>query len=115
MNVHLVSPSYIVYRAFYHQLDQIRWNNILLAPFKAWPIIFQKIWTRVSGESRGLELACPDWLNLSIATNIFPDKWKIGQVKQLHKSGQQRERNNCRPIPVRQILSKILEKHVANL
>ena len=63
----------------------------------------------------GLELACPDWLNLSIATNIFPDKWKIGQVKQLHKSGQQRERNNCRPIPVRQILSKILEKHVANL
>ena len=53
-------------------------------------------------------------LNLSIATNTFPDKWKVGQVKPLHKGGQYRERNNYRPISVLPILSKIIEKHVAN-
>ena len=26
-------------------------------------------------------------LNLSIATNTFPDKWKVGQVTPLHKGG----------------------------
>ena len=53
-------------------------------------------------------------LNLSIATNTFPDKWKVGQVTPLHKGGQHRERNNYRPISVLPILSKIIEKHVAN-
>ena len=53
-------------------------------------------------------------LNLSIATNTFPDKWKVGQVAPLHKGGQQRERNNYGPITVLPILSKIIEKHVAN-
>ena len=53
-------------------------------------------------------------LNLSIATNAFPDKWKVGQVTPLNKGGQQRERNNYRPISVLTILSKIIEKHVAN-
>ena len=53
-------------------------------------------------------------LNLSIATNTFPDKWKVGQVTPLHKGGQQYERNNYRPITVLLILSKIIKKHVAN-
>ena len=58
----------------------------------------------------------PLWrlLNLSIATNTFPDKWKVGQITPLHKRGQYRERNNYRPISVLPILSKIIEKHVAN-
>ena len=49
-------------------------------------------------------------LNLSIATNTFPDKWKVGQVTPLHKGGQHRERNNYRPISVLSVLSKIIEK-----
>ena len=53
-------------------------------------------------------------LNLSIATNTFPDKWKVGQITPLDKGGQHRERNNYRPISVLPILSKIIEKHVAN-
>ena len=53
-------------------------------------------------------------LNLSIATNTFPDKWKVGQVTPLHKGGQHRERNNYRPISVLPILSNIIKKHVAN-
>ena len=53
-------------------------------------------------------------LNLSIATNTFPDKWKVGQVTPLYKGGQQRERNNYRLISVLPILSKIIEKHLAN-
>ena len=53
-------------------------------------------------------------LNLSIATNTFPDEWKVGQVAPLHKGGQQRDKNNYRPISVLPILSKITEKHVAN-
>ena len=53
-------------------------------------------------------------LNLSIATNTFPDKWKGGQVTPLYKGGQQRERNDYRLISVLPILSKIIEKHVAN-
>ena len=53
-------------------------------------------------------------LNLSIATNTFPDKWKVGQITPLDEGGQHRERNNYRPISVLPILSKIIEKHVAN-
>ena len=71
--------------------------------------------------SKTLQLIAPSFihplcmlLNLSIATNTFPDKWKVGQVKPLHKGGQHRERNNYRPISVLPILSKIIEKHVAN-
>ena len=39
---------------------------------------------------------------------------EICQVTPLHKGGQHRERNNYRPISVPRILSKIIEKHVAN-
>ena len=53
-------------------------------------------------------------LNLSIATITFPYKWKVGQVTPLPKGGQQRERNNYRPKSVLPILSKIMEKQVAN-
>ena len=53
-------------------------------------------------------------LNLSIATNTFPDNWKVGQLTSLHKGGQHRERNNYRPISLLPILSKIIEKHEAN-
>ena len=50
--------------------------------------------------------------NLSIQNSFFPDKWKIGKVTPLHKSGCKDDVNNFRPISVLPILSKILEKHV---
>ena len=53
-------------------------------------------------------------LNLSSATNTFPDKWKVGEITPMDKGGQHRERNNYCPISVLPILSKIIEKHVAN-
>ena len=55
-----------------------------------------------------------DILNLSITTNVFPEKWKIAQVTPLHKEGIQNDINNHRPISILPTLSKILEKHVAN-
>ena len=50
--------------------------------------------------------------NLSIKNSFFPDKWKVGKVTPLHKSGSKDDVNNFRPISVLPILSKILEKHV---
>ena len=50
--------------------------------------------------------------NLSIQNSCFPDKWKVGKVTPLHKSGSKDDVNNFRPISVLPILSKILEKHV---
>ena len=53
-------------------------------------------------------------INLSITTNVFPEKWKIAQVTPLHKGGVRNDINNYRPISILPTLSKILKKHVAN-
>ena len=53
-------------------------------------------------------------LNLSISTNSFPNHWKIAKVTPLHKGGARKDINNYRSISVLPVLSKILEKHVAN-
>ena len=50
--------------------------------------------------------------NLSIQNSFIPDKWKIGKVTPLHKSGSKDDVNDFRPISVLTILSKILEKYV---
>ena len=50
--------------------------------------------------------------SLSIQNSFFHDKWKIGKVTPVHKSGCKDDVNNFRPISVLPILSKILEKHV---
>ena len=53
-------------------------------------------------------------LNLSIRTNTFPDRWKIGQITPLYKGGSPIDRNNYRRISVLPVLSKIFERHVSN-
>ena len=50
--------------------------------------------------------------NQSIITSIFPDKWKEGKVRPLHKNGPRDDTNNYRPISVLPVISKLLEKHV---
>ena len=55
--------------------------------------------------------------NQSIITSIFPDKWKEGKVRPLHKNGPRDDTNNYRPmsvLPVISVISKLLEKHVHN-
>ena len=51
-------------------------------------------------------------LNLSIATGIFPNLWKIAKVTPLFKDGSLFECSNYRPISVLSIISKIIERHV---
>ena len=50
--------------------------------------------------------------NQSIINSTFPDKWKEGKVRPLHKNGPKDDTNNYRPISVLPVLSKLLEKHV---
>ena len=53
-------------------------------------------------------------VTFSIQTGIFPTQWKEAIVKPLHKSGDTNEPSNFRPVSLLPILSKILEKAVAN-
>ena len=50
--------------------------------------------------------------NHSINNSTFPDKWKEGKVRPLHKSGSKDDTNNYRPISILPVISKLLEKHV---
>lgn len=68
-----------------------------------------------------IKLSCPHIIpplthifNLSIGTNKFPDRWKDGKVLPLFKGGASTDPGNYRPISVLPILSKILERHIAN-
>ena len=53
-------------------------------------------------------------VNTSIVTGLYPDPWKFPQVIPFHKSGDKDSVNNFRPISLLPIVSKILEKIVAN-
>ena len=55
-----------------------------------------------------------DIFNLSIATGVFPDCWKIARVAPIFKSGQTEDRSNYRPISVLPVLSRIFEKIIFN-
>ena len=52
--------------------------------------------------------------NLSLATGVFPDSWKIVSVDPVFKSGEQDESSNYRPISVLPYLARLLEKLVYN-
>ncbi|KAF2358585.1 Reverse transcriptase domain [Trinorchestia longiramus] len=53
-------------------------------------------------------------INTSIATNKFPDQWKLSVIKPLHKAGDINTASNYRPISLLPVLSKILEKVISN-
>ena len=69
---------------------------------------FLKIALPVIGES-----LC-NIFNLSIATGVFPDCWKIARVAPIFKSGHSDDRSNYRPISVLPFLSRVFEKLVFN-
>ncbi len=52
--------------------------------------------------------------NLSLATNIFPDSWRVARVAPIFKSGQRDDRSNYRPISVLPFLARVFEKLVYN-
>ena len=53
-------------------------------------------------------------VNTSIVTNVYPEPWKNPHVVPYFKSGDSDEISNYRPISLLPVLSKILEKIVAN-
>ena len=53
-------------------------------------------------------------VNTSIATNVYPEPWKNPHVVPYFKSGDRDEISNYRPISLLPVLSKILEKIIAN-
>ena len=55
-----------------------------------------------------------DICNLSINSKIFPNSWKTAKVSPLYKKNSKDDPNNYRPISVLPILSKLLERHVAD-
>ena len=55
-----------------------------------------------------------DILNLSIATVIFPDNWKIARVAPIFKSGQTNDRSNYRSISVLPFVSRVFENVIYN-
>jgi hypothetical protein len=52
--------------------------------------------------------------NKSIESGIFPESWKLAKVIPLHKKKSKEYPGNYRPISILPVLSKLLEKHVAN-
>ena len=61
------------------------------------------------------KIVCPSLLKIiyiSISTGIFPECLKQAKVIPVHKSGPYNDPENCRPISILPILSKIIEKHV---
>ena len=52
--------------------------------------------------------------NLSLSTNIFPQKWKIATVVPLFKGGNQKDVGNYRPISLLPLPGKLLERIVHN-
>ena len=50
----------------------------------------------------------------SIAQGEFQQLWKMAKVTPLFKGGKRTDLNNCRPISVLNIISKVLERHVYN-
>ena len=55
-----------------------------------------------------------DIFNLSLATGVFPDCWKVARVAPIFKNGEQTDRSNYRPISVLPFLSRVFEKLVYN-
>ena len=51
-------------------------------------------------------------INLSISTNVFPDKWKSARISPIFKSGDSSDVNNYRPISILPVLSKLLERSI---
>ena len=52
--------------------------------------------------------------NMSIENGVFRDMWKKARLIPIHKPEIRTERNKYRPISILLILSKLLERHVAN-
>ena len=52
--------------------------------------------------------------NMSIEHGIFPDMWKNARLIPIHKAETRTEQSNYRPISILPVLSKLLERHVAN-
>ena len=59
------------------------------------------------------EFLC-DIFNLSLATGVFLDCWKVARVAPIFKNGEQTDRSNYRPISVLPVLSRVFEKLVYN-
>ena len=53
--------------------------------------------------------------NKSISTGCFPTMWKQSNIVPIPKSGDKGNPTNYRPISLLPVLSKLLEKHIANL
>ena len=55
--------------------------------------------------------------NLSINSGIFPSRWKIARVIQLHKPGNKSDVSNYRPIantsPLPKVFEKILKERIS--
>ena len=57
-------------------------------------------------------LSCPltNLIDLSLSTGLVPNKWKIGKVTPIQKTGNTIDYNNYRPISALNTCSKVLEK-----
>ena len=53
--------------------------------------------------------------NMSILAGCFPTTWKRSNIVPIPKSGDKGNPANYRPISLLPVLSKLLEKHIANL
>ena len=65
------------------------------------------------GQSAVIEPLC-DIFNLSIATGIFPDSWKIARVAPIFRSGQTNDRSSYGPTLVLPFASRVFEKLIYN-
>ena len=56
-----------------------------------------------------------DLFNICMNVSVFPDIFKIAQVKPLFKGGDRKVKGNYRPISLLPLFSKLFEKIIAKL
>ena len=53
-------------------------------------------------------------INQIIRTNIFPDRWRQGEITPIHKGGLRNVKTNFRPVTITNSLSKVFERLADN-
>jgi len=51
---------------------------------------------------------------LSLRSGVFPDEWKLARVKPLCKNGDKYDVQNYRPISIKSVFVKLLERLMFN-
>lgn len=103
MNLFNLNPSMEAIRAVLSKMD----TNKGAGPDKISPIFLKNC-------ADSLSMPLHIMFDLSIKSCIYPEKWKMGQVTPIYKSGKKSDIRNYRGVNVMPSLAKVFEKVIYN-